>query len=259
MDELRWIVFILRLVLSPLLIACATLVSRRWGPGVGGWFTGFPFVSAPISIIFAVNNGFGFAAEAAGGTIGGQTCVCLFAMVYFVAAKRYKWYFCIPISLAAFLFTAWIWKSTSLGLFSSAIILCLTATVGFFLLRSNSQGKSKPFSNRLDLPLRMLAACVVVLLVTGFSSIAGPKWSGIFSAFPVFGLVLAAFTHNADGTGAVGNLLRGYLLGSFGIAAFYILIATLLPIHQSLWAYAAAGAATLVINALTLRLTRIKS
>ena len=254
MDELRWIIFILKIVLSPVLIACATLIGRRWGPGVSGWFTGFPFVSAPISIIFALQNGFGFAADAAGGTIGGQTCVCVFAIVYFLAAKRLKWYFCLAASLAAFLAAAWLWKSAPLGLSGSAIGLCLVALLGLFLLRGRDAAKTKTFSNRWDLPLRMSAACLVVLLVTGFSSIAGPMWSGIFSAFPVFGLILATFTHIEDGKEAVRPLLRGYIFGSFGIAAFYALIASLLPVLQSLWIYAIAGVITMGLNALTLRL-----
>jgi hypothetical protein len=36
----------LKLVVTPLLIAAATLVARRWGPGVGGWLAGFLLVLA---------------------------------------------------------------------------------------------------------------------------------------------------------------------------------------------------------------------
>ena len=65
---------------------------------------------------------------------------------------------------------------------------------------------------------------------------------------------LQGFTHIEDGKEAVRPLLRGYIFGSFGIAAFYALIASLLPVTQSLWIYAIAGAITMGLNALTLRL-----
>ena len=47
-------ILVLKLVVTPLLIAAATLVARRWGPGVGGWLAGFPLTSAPVSVFFAL-------------------------------------------------------------------------------------------------------------------------------------------------------------------------------------------------------------
>src|SRR5712692_1697596 len=59
-------IFILKLVVTPVLIAAATLVARRWGPGVGGWLAGFPLTSAPVSVFLALEQGPDFAAAGLG-------------------------------------------------------------------------------------------------------------------------------------------------------------------------------------------------
>src|SRR5882724_10189950 len=71
----------LKLVVTPLLIAAATLVARRWGHGVGGWLAGFPLTSAPVSVFLAIEQGPDFAAGAATGTLLGLTALAVFALV----------------------------------------------------------------------------------------------------------------------------------------------------------------------------------
>src|SRR2546422_11343874 len=69
-----------KLVLTPLLIAAVTLAGRRWGPAVGGWLAGLPLTSGPVSVFLALEQGPGFAARAAVGTLaglGGGGCFCL--------------------------------------------------------------------------------------------------------------------------------------------------------------------------------------
>lgn len=252
----KTLVLILRLLLSPLLIACATLIGRRWGPTVSGWFTGFPFISAPISIIFALQNGFDYTVDAAIGTIGGQCCVCLFAIAYFFAAKYLRWQLCALIGTLVFVIAAFIWKTSSPGLWISVFVLLITV-LGCLALTKKGIRTAEPGKPQWwDLPVRMIIAFVVVFGLTGIASLVGPKWSGIISAFPVFGLILASFTHIQQGKDAVGKLLRGSILGSFGIAAFYLILAGFLPIAQSLWIYLPASIGSVGANWISLQIVQ---
>ena len=45
---------LLKILLTPALIAVATLLARRWGPGVGGTLAGLPLTSTPVSIFLAI-------------------------------------------------------------------------------------------------------------------------------------------------------------------------------------------------------------
>ena len=70
----------LKLVLTPLLIAAASLAGRRWGPAISGWLVGLPFTSGPIAFFLALAHGTTFASADAVGTLAGtlsQTAFCL--------------------------------------------------------------------------------------------------------------------------------------------------------------------------------------
>ncbi len=47
--------------------------------------------------------------------------------------------------------------------------------------------------------LRMAAATVLMLALTGAAQRLGPQWSGILTPFPIFASVLPAFTHHRAG------------------------------------------------------------
>src|SRR3989442_4342774 len=70
------------LVLTPLLIAAVTLAGRRWGPAVGGWLAGLPLTSRPVSVFLTLEQGPGFAARAAVGTLAGLVGLGRFFGVY---------------------------------------------------------------------------------------------------------------------------------------------------------------------------------
>src|SRR3989442_6477667 len=89
-------VLALKIVLTPTLIAIATLAGRRWGPSIGGWLVGLPFTSGPVSLFLALEQGTSFAAAAAAGSIAGAAASALFAVAYAAMARRSRW----PASLA---------------------------------------------------------------------------------------------------------------------------------------------------------------
>src|SRR5947209_18925109 len=56
---------LLKVVLTPALIATATLVGRRWGEKTtSGWLVGLPLTSAPVVFFLALDHGTTFATTA---------------------------------------------------------------------------------------------------------------------------------------------------------------------------------------------------
>jgi hypothetical protein len=84
-------IFALKLTLTPLLIATASVAQRKWGATVGGLVAGLPLTSAPVSVFLAVEHGPTFAARAATGTLLGVTAMSAFCVAYTKAAKRWDW------------------------------------------------------------------------------------------------------------------------------------------------------------------------
>src|SRR5438094_553447 len=62
---------LLKVVLTPALIATATLVGRRWGGTMSGWLVGLPLTSAPVVFFLALDQGTAFATTASLAVLGG--------------------------------------------------------------------------------------------------------------------------------------------------------------------------------------------
>jgi hypothetical protein len=246
-------VLALKLILTPLLIALATLAGRRWGPGVGGWLVGLPLTSAPISIILALQDGRSFAAQAAVGTLGGQCSVCLFCLSYALIATRLPWPAASGLAIGVFLLSTLLWNVLSLPLVPTIVILVAAIGGTLALMPRRAAGPPGPGQPRWDLPLRMVIAAGFVLALTAVSSALGPRLSGLLSPFPVFGVVLAAFTHKAAGPGAAARVMRGNVIGSLGFGGFFVVVAYLLPGWPTAWTYLLAAGVALGINGISLK------
>ena len=61
--------FLLKLILTPLLVGAATIAARRWGQSIGGWFAGLPLTSGPVAVFLAIERGPEFARRAAEATL----------------------------------------------------------------------------------------------------------------------------------------------------------------------------------------------
>lgn len=242
----------LKLLLTPSLIALASLAVRRWGPGVGGWLVGLPLTSGPVSVFLAVEQGPTFAARAVVGTLAGLGGVGAFCYAYGLAAPRTGWPVSTAIGLAAFGVT-----TAALG------VLALPVPAGFVvvcgLLAAFTLGLPRQAPVRVaaaapwwDVPLRMAVATVLVLGITAVASTLGPTLSGLASPFPIFALVLGVFAHRTGGARSAAHLLRGVILGSFAFAAFLLVVGTGLERLGIVTTYALAVAVALGVNGLLL-------
>src|SRR5437762_10944083 len=97
---------LLKLVLTPSLIAFATLLGRRLGQSFAGWLVGFPFTSGPVSLFLALEHGTDFAAAAAVGSIASVVAQGAFALAYAHSAMR-GWVKALAAAMAAFA-VAWL-------------------------------------------------------------------------------------------------------------------------------------------------------
>jgi hypothetical protein len=246
----------LKLILTPLLIAAATLAGRRWGPGVSGWLIGLPLTSGPVSLILALQNGTSFAAASAVGVLAGQASVCVFCLLYAILAQTTPWTVSAALGLAGFLAATFLLRLASLTLWPTlALVIVVITTVALVIPRGvqRSEPSAPP---AWDLPARMATATAFVLALTSAAGWMGPQMSGLLSPFPVFGVVLAAFAHRGQGADAAARLLRGVVVGSFGFAAFFLmvcLVVTAVPIGL---AYLLALAAAVSVNSISLRSVR---
>lgn len=223
--------FLLKLVLTPTLIAAASLASRRWGAAVAGWLVGLPLTSGPVALFLTLDLGPAFAAQAAVGTLGGLISVAAFCLAYCWLATRCGWPLSLAGSLAVFVACTALLRELALpplatfGLVVAALVLTL-------LLLPRDPGAApvavafRP--PRWEIPARMLVATGFVVLLTAGAGTLGSRLSGLLTPLPIFAGVFAVFTHRFEGAAAALRLLRGVALGSFAFAAFFLALALLL-------------------------------
>jgi hypothetical protein len=247
----------LKLLITPLFIGSVTLVGRRWGPVISGLLAGLPLTSGPISLFLALQYGQGFAAKAAVGTLVGQASVCIFCLSYSLISQKWNWLVSSTAAVIFFLVVISVLNHVPWSLFGAfSTLVAVIAIVSSLLPHPPSISPVKFHPPKWDLPARMIIATVFVLLLTAFAKVLGPQLSGLLSPFPVFGLVLAAFTHQQQNAKAAARLLRGIVLGSLAFAGFFIVIGRFLTSLPIGLAYILSTITALVASGISLLLMR---
>src|SRR6266700_3522767 len=197
----------IKLLLTPALIGIVSLLGRRWGPAVSGWFIGLPLTSAPIALFFALDHGTAFAARAAQGTLLGLISGACFCLAYCWLSFRAGWLGSLLVGWCTFFASTLVLEHISLPLILAfAVVIAFLAVVLKLFPRTRDKSivtSTPPW----EVYVRMGVAAAFVLLLTGVSSLLG------------------AFTHHFQGKAAACRLLRGVVIGSFTFAAFFLVIA----------------------------------
>ncbi|HJZ73129.1 MAG TPA: hypothetical protein VKE51_15395 [Vicinamibacterales bacterium] len=245
---------LLKLILTPLLVGVATLAARRWGQSIGGWLSGLPLTSGPVSVFLAIERGPDFARRAAEATVVGLAGVAAFCLAYHRAMRSFSPLIAVLLSVGAFILVTFGVSVVPSGLaaattFSVSVLGLTLATVG----APPPQSPVIP-SSKWDLPLRMVVATTTVLGISGGAAVLGPHWSGLLSPFPVFASVMTVFAHHSSGRSSAQGVLRGIIIGSFGFAAFFVVLALALKRTTITVAYGLAVLAAVSVNGATLAL-----
>jgi hypothetical protein len=241
-----------KILLAPLCVVAVSLAGRRWGVAVAGVLGGLPVVAGPILLVETLLHGRGFGADAAAGTLLGLAALTAFVVVYGRAAATTG-----PVPSVLCGWTAFLLGVVALSLVHLPPGLSLVLVAACFALGLRLLPAPWPAATAAavppwwDLPARALAALGLVLALTAASGALGPHLSGLLAPFPIITSVLAVFTHAHGGVAQVGVLLRNFLFGFYGFAAFCFALALALPELQTAAAFGLATAAALAVQAMT--------
>lgn len=239
-----------KLIVTPLLIAAASLAQRRWGGVVGGLIAGLPLTSAPVSAFLAVEHGPEFAARAATATLLGVTAMSAFCFAYARLAARGSWWSCAMASLALCFAVTLMLSFVPQSVPVAALITFPAPVILVLLMGRPPQGAQvRPRAPWWDIPARMVVATSIVLAITGAASFLGAKWSGLLSTLPVYALVMGVFSHTHGGPAAAHTFLRGVAIGALGSATFLLVVAAIVESVSMLATYTIASVASVALAA----------
>ena len=246
----------LKLLLTPFFIGVVTLAGRRWGQVVSGLLMGLPLTSGPVSIILALQSGTHFAAQAAVGTLVGQVSVNIFCLAYTLVSRRTAWPLSAAVAIGVFLGATAVWNGLRWTLWPAFGALLAVIALLAWRMPAPASATAAATPPRWDLPARMIIAAAFVVALTTFANTLGAQLSGLLSPFPVFGVVLAAFTHHQQGAPAAARLLRGVVVGSLAFGGFFLVVGLWVASLPLLWTYLLASAAALAASGFSFYLTR---
>jgi len=240
-----------KILLAPLCVVAVSLAGRRWGVAVAGVLGGLPVVAGPILLVETILHGRGFGADAATGTLLGLAALTAFVVVYGRVAAGSG-----PLSSVLRGWTAFLLGVAVLSLVQPPPALSLAFVAACFALGLRLLPTARPPLPAAtppwwDLPARALAALGLLLTLTAVSGALGPHVSGLLAPFPIVTSVLAVFTHTHGGFAQVSVLLRNFLFGFYGFAAFCFTLAVALPGLTVAAAFGLAAATALAVQATT--------
>ena len=124
MTQVAWggavALLLLKLTITPTVIALATLAARRFGPAVGGWLIGLPFTCGPVALFLALEHGPSFTSRVATGFVAGVTAQAAFVLGYVaVACRGGRWPTALAAGTASFAVTGAVLDSLAPSLASS--------------------------------------------------------------------------------------------------------------------------------------------
>lgn len=238
----------LKVILSPLLVAAATLAHRRWGPAIGGRLVGLPLTAAPLLILLSVAEGAHFTARMAVSDQAGDVAASAWCLVYAVAARRIRPLGAFVVAGAAFAVVAAILGEFHTNVVTATLLasLAIVLVLRWWPAARIDDERAIEEADGSDLLVRMLVAAIFTFGLSEAASSLGAGTAGLIGALPLVSIVLAVATHHRQGSAAVNGFLHGVMAGSFSVISFLAVVAIGLPILGVLVTFPLAIVAALV-------------
>ncbi len=253
---------VLKLALTPVLIAGASLAGRRWGASVSGWLVGLPLTTAPVAAFLAAEHGPRFAGRTMVGSLSGAGAEVAFCIAYARCAARGR---AVSLLAATAVFATVGAATEALPLsprLPSPLLPTLAGAFALLALARPLVPEPEPHARsvapppRWDLPARAVLATSLVVLFTAVATTVGARLTGLLTVFPLYATVLAMFAHGTAGRSGALQVLRGVVLGLYAYVTFCFTSAALLGRIDTVAAFAIAATAALLVQASTLVVVR---
>lgn len=248
--------FLLKITITPVLVALMSLAARRWGLVVGGLIMGLPWMTGPILFFLGLERGEAYAVQAAIGVLLGTIGIAGYLVVYALTARRARWPVSLGLASLAYAAIGYLLNGLNLGLWLAAASGVASLCAAFLLIpRAPDPGgiRHLPW---WDIPMRMLATAVLVTIITFSADHLGPELSGVVATYPVIASVIGTFTHSQWGWAAVVQLDRGIALSLQSFVVFFLTIGLLAETIGLIWSFLLASAAALILSAALLVSTK---
>ncbi|MGN6748445.1 MAG: hypothetical protein ACTHJS_07610 [Xanthobacteraceae bacterium] len=221
-----WLELLFKMTLTAGVVVFISLVVERSGPFIGALVAALPTAGGAAYVILAIEHPPAFIAGSAVGSMAIGAAVAIFAAVYAVLAQRHGLLLSLGVSLlvwfaCAALLRQYDWTPLS-ALVLNAAVYAVTVPLSW---RYRSSAPPKRFlRTRYDIPLRALAAAIVVVVVTSASHSIGSFASGMFALFPIVFCSSIVILHPRVGGQATASVMAHAQVALIGLTFAFMAV-----------------------------------
>lgn len=216
---------LLKLTVTPVLVGIMSLAVRYWGPVAASILMGLPWMTGPILFLLGLEKGNGWVAATSIGVQLGVVALAAYVWAYAAMARRNGWVASLAVGTTAFVIVAAGAQHLPVEAEVATALAAASLLVAYGLIAIPKDARAPGRLPWWDIPARMLATALLVLLISLTADIAGPTLSGIISTFPVIMTVIGTFTHAQWGGGATILLFRAILISLLSFVMFFLVVA----------------------------------
>lgn len=230
---------IIKVAVAVLIVIALTLLAEHSSPRLTGVISGFP-LGAAISLYFiGLENGAEFAAQSAIYASAGLAATQAFVFAYYQISRSApvgSRVSCIIVSslgaLVFFMAAASLLQRLPDSPYIAFPLSALSLFFFHFMFRNIPDDEliERKKSGVSALLFRAAAAAALILGVTGAAGLIGPKWAGVFSAFPFTAWPLLIIVHYTYGVNHTHSIIKNMPRGLGSLLLYCASLSILYPI-----------------------------
>jgi uncharacterized membrane protein (GlpM family) len=233
-----WFELVFKMAMTAAVVVFISIVVERSGPFIGAMIAALPTAAGAAYVILAIEHPPAFIAASAVGSMAAGAAVSVFAAVYAVLAQRHGVVLSLGVSLLV-----WFACAGLLRVFDWTVLSALVLNVAVYAVivplswRYRSSAPPRKFlRTRYDIPLRALAAALVVVIVTTASHSIGSFASGVFALFPIIFCSSIVILHPRVGGKATASMMANAQVALIGLTLAFVAVHYLAEPLGSWWA-----------------------
>jgi uncharacterized membrane protein (GlpM family) len=228
----------LKMALTALVVVIISVAVERSGPFIGALIAALPTAAGAAYTILAIEHPSSFIAASAIGSAATGAAVSIFALAYAALAQRRGLVLSLGVALLLwFVVVALLRLVAWTPLTATALNTAVFAVTIPLSWRYRASGPPRQFlRTAFDIPLRALAAAIVVAVVTTASYSIGSFASGVFALFPIIFCSSIVILHPRVGGPATASMAAHAQVAFIGLALGFLFVHYLAEPLGSWWA-----------------------
>jgi len=259
-ELLFWYGLAFKMAMTAIVVVITSVAVERSGAFIGALIAALPTAAGAAYAILAIEHPPSFIAASAIGSLATGAAVSIFSLMYAVLAQRHGVVLSLGVSLLVWFAVAAVLRMVAWTPLSAvalnAVVFAVTIPLSW---RYRASGPPKKFLRTpFDIPMRALAAAIVVAVVTTASYRIGSFASGMFALFPIIMCCSIVILHPRVGGKATASMLAHAQIAFIGLAGGFVAVHYLAEPLGSGWALV-AGLAVCIAWSGMLLLVRLRT